>query len=312
MRIAVVGAGAVGGYFGARLAQGGAELVVIARGAHLEAIRHEGLRLTSVAGDAVVHPAECAEDPAAVAPADVVLLGVKAWQVADAAGTLRPLLARDGCVLPLQNGVEAPGHIDRALGPGRALGGLCRILSEVVAPGAIKHSGVEPYVAFGELTGGPSARTRRLLAAFEAAPGLRAELVPDIRLAMWRKFLLITAWGAVGASTGATVGEILADPGLRHRLLEAMGEIRALGGAQGVTLTEDDIRDAVQVLEGAPAQGTTSMQRDLAAGRPSELDAQIGAVVRVGQDLGVPVPYHAGVLRSLLAPGAGSPGRLAG
>ena len=260
----------------------------------------------------MVHPAECAEDPAAVAPADVVLLGVKAWQVADAAGTLRPLLARDGCVLPLQNGVEAPGHIDRALGPGHALGGLCRILSEVVAPGAIKHSGIEPYVAFGELTGGPRARTRRLLAAFEAAPGLRAELVPDIRLAMWRKFLLITAWGAVGASTGATVGEILADPGLRRRLLEAMGEIRALGGASGVGLSEDDIRDAVQVLEGAPAQGRTSMQRDLAAGRPSELDAQIGAVVRVGQDLGVPVPYHAGVLRSLLAPGAGSPGRLAG
>ena len=127
MRIAVVGAGAVGGYFGARLAQGGAELVVIARGAHLEAIRHEGLRLTSVAGDAVVHPAECAEDLAAVAPADVVLLGVKAWQVADAAGTLRPLLARDGCVLPLQNGVEAPGHIDRALGPGHALGGLATL-----------------------------------------------------------------------------------------------------------------------------------------------------------------------------------------
>ena len=188
MRIAVVGAGAVGGYFGARLSQGGAELVVIARGAHLEAIRQEGLRLTSVAGDAVVHPVECAQDAAAVAPADVVLLGVKAWQVADAAGTLRPLLARDGCVLPLQNGVEAPGHIDRALGPGHALGGLCRILSEVVAPGAIKHSGIEPYVAFGELTGGPRARTRRLLAAFEAAPGLRAEMVPDIRLAMWRNF----------------------------------------------------------------------------------------------------------------------------
>ena len=305
MRIAVVGAGAVGGYFGARLAQGGAELVVIARGAHLDAIRRHGIRLTSVAGDAVVHPAECAEHPAAVAPVEVVLLGVKAWQVAAAAGTLRPLLAADGCVLPVQNGVEAPDQIDRALGSGHALGGLCRILSELTAPGVINHSGIEPYVAFGELTGGATARTRRLLAAFEAAPGLRAELVPDARLAMWRKFLLITAWGAVGASTRSTIGEILGDSELRRRLLEAMGEVQAVGRVLGVALSQDDVRDAVNVLEGAPAQGTTSMQRDLAAGRPSELDAQVGAVVRLGQDLGVPVPYHEGVLRALQAQPAG-------
>jgi len=233
MRIAVVGAGAVGGYFGARLAQGGAELVVIARGAHLDAIRREGLRVTSVAGDAVVHPVECADVPAVLPPADVVLLGVKAWQVAGAAGTLGPLIGPDSCVLPLQNGVEAPAQIDRALGPGRALGGLCRILSEVVAPGVIKHSGVEPYVAFGELTGVASERCRRLLAAFEAAPGGRAELVPDIRVAMWRKFLLITAWGAVGASCSATIGQILERPELRLRLLGAMGEILAAAQAQG-------------------------------------------------------------------------------
>ena len=182
----------------------------------------------------------------------------------------------------------------------------------MVSPGVIEHSGVEPYVAFGELTGGGSARARRLLAAFEAAPGVRAELVPDIRLAMWRKFLLITAWGAVGASTGSTVGEMRADPELRRRLLEAMGEIRAVARAQGVSLTDGDVRDALEVLEGAPAQGTTSMQRDLAAGRPSELDAQIGAVVRLGRTLGVATPYHAGVLRALLARGARSPGRLAG
>ena len=260
-----------------------------------------------------MHPAECAEDPAAVAPADVVLLGVKAWQVAAAAGTLRPLLARDGCVLPLQNGVEAPGHIDRALGPGHALGGLCRILSEVVAPGAIKHSGIEPYVAFGELTGGPRARTRRLLAAFEAAPGLRAELVPDIRLAMWRKFLLITAWGAVGASTGATVGEILADPGLRRRLLEAMGEIRALGGASGVAPHRRRYPTTpCRFSRGRPRRGRPPCSAIWPPGGRRSWMPRSARWCVVGQDLGVPVPYHAGVLRSLLAPGAGSPGRLAG
>ena len=299
MRIAVVGAGAVGGYFGARLAQGGAELVVIARGAHLAAIREHGIRLESVAGDAVVRPVECSDDPSRVAPVEVVLLGVKAWQVEEAARALAPLLAPGGCVLPLQNGVEAPTRIDRALGPGHALGGLCRILSEVVGPGRIRHSGIEPYVAFGELGGGDSPRSRRLLEAFARAPGVRAELLPDIELGMWRKFLLITGWGAVAASSGATIGVIRADPELRWQLIEAMQEIVLVGRAHGVRLGDDDVRDAMVLMDAAPPEGTTSMQRDLAAGRPAEVEAQIGAVVRLARDAGVAAPYHAGVLRRL-------------
>jgi 2-dehydropantoate 2-reductase len=299
MRIAVVGAGAVGGYFGARLAQGGAELVVIARGAHLAAIREHGIRLESVAGDAVVRPVECSDDPSRVAPVEVVLLGVKAWQVEVAARALAPLLAPGGCVLPLQNGVEAPTRIDRALGPGHALGGLCRILSEVVGPGRIRHSGIEPYVAFGELGGGDSSRSRRLLEAFARAPGVRAELLPDIELGMWRKFLLITGWGAVAASSGATIGVIRADPELRWQLIEAMQEIVLVGRAHGVRLGDDDVRDAMVLMDAAPPEGTTSMQRDLAAGRPAEVEAQIGAVVRLARDAGVAAPYHAGVLRRL-------------
>ena len=299
MRIAVVGAGAVGGYFGARLAQGGAELVVIARGAHLEAIRRDGIRVESVAGDVVVRPAECGDDPARLLPVEVVLLGVKAWQVESVAGGLAPLLASGGCVLPLQNGVEAPGQIDRALGPGRALGGLCRILSEAIGPGRIRHSGIEPYVAFGELAGGESPRARRLLDAFARAPGVKAELLPDVRLGMWRKFLLISGWGAVAASSGAPIGVIRTEPALRRQLLEAMREIVEVGRAHGVALGEQDVRDALALLDGAPAEGTTSMQRDLAAGRQAEVDAQIGAVVRLARAAGVPTPYHAAVLGGL-------------
>jgi 2-dehydropantoate 2-reductase len=308
MRIAVVGAGAVGGYFGARLAQGGAELVVVARGAQLEAIRRHGLRIASVAGDVVVRPVESTDDPARVAPVEVVLLGVKAWQVEAAAAGLAPLLGPGGCVLPLQNGVEAPTLIERALGPARALGGLCRILSEVVGAGVIRHSGIEPYVAFGELAGGESPRTRRLLQAFAGAPGVRAELLPDIRLGMWRKFLLITAWGAVGASSDTTIGTIRADPDLRQALIVAMREIMAVGQAHGVALSESDVQEGLAVLDGAPAEGTPSLQRDLAAGRPSEVDAQIGAVVRLARPLGVAVPYHARVLRALQPRAAGARG----
>jgi 2-dehydropantoate 2-reductase len=299
MRIAVLGAGAVGGYFGARLAQGGAELVVIARGPHLDAIRRDGIRIESVAGDAMVRPAECTDDPAGVAPVDLVLLGVKAWQVETAARGLTPLLGHEACVLPLQNGVEAPEQIDRAIGRGRALGGLCRILSEVTGPGRIRHSGIEPYVAFGEPAGGDSARTRRLLEAFARAPGVRAELLPDIRMAMWRKFLLITGWGVVAVASAAPIGVIRSDPELRRQLLQAMGEIVAVARANGVALDEKDIRDAVVLIETAPAEGTTSMQRDLAAGRPAEVDAQIGAVVRLARTAGVAVPYHARVYQGL-------------
>jgi 2-dehydropantoate 2-reductase len=174
MRIAVVGAGAVGGYFGGRLAQGGAQVVMVARGEHLAAIRRGGLRIRSVAGDALVRPVEATDDPASVAPVEAVLLGVKSWQVPDAAAAVAPMLRPGASVVPLQNGVEAPAQIDRALGPGHAMGGFCRILSRITAPGEISHTGIEPYLAFGELSQGSSPRARRLLAAFARAPGLRA------------------------------------------------------------------------------------------------------------------------------------------
>jgi 2-dehydropantoate 2-reductase len=183
---------------------------------------------------------------------------------------------------------------------------LCRILSQVTGPGRIRHSGIEPYVAWGELTGGDSPRTRRLLEAFSRAPGLRAELLPDIRLGMWRKFLLITGWGAVAAASGAPVGVIRSDPELRRQLLEALREIVAVARATEVALDENDVRDALVVIDMAPAEGTTSMQRDLAAGRPAEVDAQIGAVVRLARAAGVAVPYHAGVLQGL-QPGMPAP-----
>ena len=169
MRIAIFGAGAVGGYFGARLAQAGEDVIFIARGEHLRAMRRDGLYVESILGDFRVTPVKATDDPASVGPVDVVLVGVKAWQVPEAAESMRPMVGPETFVVPLQNGVEAPDQLAAVLGKEHVLGGLCRIICARVAPGRIRHAGMEPYVAFGELDNRPSPRAERLRAAFERA-----------------------------------------------------------------------------------------------------------------------------------------------
>ncbi len=182
MRIAVFGAGAVGGYFGARLAHAGEDVVFIARGAHLEAIRRDGLYVESPLGDFRIHPAQATDNPEEAGPVDVVLVGVKAWQVPEVAPKMRPLLGPETFIVPLENGVEAPDQLAAVWGRERVLGGLCRIISTVPEPGRVRHGGMEPYVAFGELDHRPGERARRLQAAFERA-GVRAEIPTDIPVA---------------------------------------------------------------------------------------------------------------------------------
>ncbi|RLC62817.1 MAG: 2-dehydropantoate 2-reductase, partial [Chloroflexi bacterium] len=198
MRIAIFGTGAVGGYFGGRLAQAGEEVVFIARGEQLQALRDHGLRVDSPQGDFVIHPVQATDDAAQVGIVDVVLVGVKAWQVPEAAQAMAPLVGADTFVVPLQNGVEAPSQLAAVLGDEHVLGGLCRIVSFVVEPGHVRHAGLEPYVAFGELDNRPSERVRRLQAAFARA-GVTAEIPADIGAAMWEKFLFIASFSGVGA-----------------------------------------------------------------------------------------------------------------
>ncbi len=300
MRIAVFGTGAAGGYFGGRLAQAGEDVVFLARGSHLDAIRAGGLRVESIEGDFAVHPAQATDAPAGVGRVDVVLLGVKAWQVPEAAEAMRPMVGPETFVVPLQNGVDAPAQLGSVLGAERVLGGLCRIISYVTAPGRIRHAGVEPYLAFGELDGRRSGRAERFREACGRAAGLRAEIPADIRLAMWRKFLLISAWSGVGALSRAPVGVIRGHPATRRMLEQALREIQAVAGAHGVPLPPEAVGETLAFLDAAPPEGTTSMQRDLAEGRPSELASQSGAVVRLAEEAGVEVPLHTIIYHSLL------------
>lgn len=299
MRIAVFGTGGVGGYFGGRLAQAGEEVVFIARGDHLRAMLADGLRVESVRGDFWLKPVEATDDPASVRQVDAVLVCVKAWQVPAAAQALRPLIGPHSFVVPFQNGVEAPLQLAATLGKEHVLGGLCRISSFVAGPGHIRHVGIEPSVAFGEMDRRRSQRAGQLLAAFERA-GVTAEVPEDIHVAMWEKFLFIASISGVGAVTRAPAGAMRAVPETRLLLQQAMEEVVSLARALAVELPGAVVERTMNFIDGLPEGTLASMQRDIIAGLPSELDAQNGAILRLGRERGVPTPTHTFIYSSLL------------
>jgi 2-dehydropantoate 2-reductase len=300
MRIAVFGTGGVGGYFGGRLAEAGEDVVFLARGPHLAAMLENGLRVSSVAGDFTLRPVAAFQRPAQAGVVDVVLLGVKAWQVLEAASEMVPMLHSSSYVVPLQNGVEAPRQLAEVLGRERVVGGMCRISASIKEPGWIQHTGVDPYIAFGELDNTPGDRLERLRAAFSRSRGVTAEIPGDIVAAMWSKFLFISAVSGVGAITQSSLGVIRAQPDTRRLLVEAMDEARAVAVAHGVTLPTDEVDQIMARIDQLPPDTIASMHRDIAAGRPSELLSQSGAVVRLGQEIGLPVPVHTLIYESLL------------
>jgi 2-dehydropantoate 2-reductase len=299
MRIAVFGVGGVGGYFGGRLAQTGEDVVFIARGAHLQALQTHGLRVESVLGDFVVQPVQATDDPTHVGVVDAVLVGVKAWQVSEVAEAMRPLVGPTTCVVPLQNGVEAPGQLAAVLGASQVVGGLCGLASFVVAPGHIRHAAAEPFVKFGELDNRPSARLDHLRHTFVRA-GVTTEIPSDIQRELWMKFLFITPCSGLGALTRSPIGIWRSVPEARQMSEQAMHEVLAVGHARGIALPADALRTILAQVDSVSPEVTVSMQRDVMAGRPSELDAQIGAVVRLGQEVRVATPLHAFIYGSLL------------
>jgi 2-dehydropantoate 2-reductase len=299
MRIAVIGTGGVGGYFGGRLALAGEEVIFIARGDHLQALQTDGLRVESINGDFTLRNVRAARDPAEVGPVDAVLVAVKAWQVAEVAGAMRPLVGLGTAVVPLENGVEAPAQLAAVLGRDAVLGGLCQIVSFIAGPGHIRHTGIDPYIAFAELDGRPSQRAESLRVAFERA-GVRAEIPADIHQAMWDKFMFISAFGGVGAVTRAPAGPMRSVPETRQMLKAALAEVVAVAQAHGVSLEEAAVERKLAFIDGLPEGTTASMQRDIIAGRVSELESQSGAVVRLGAERGVVTPTHRFIYQSLL------------
>lgn len=292
MKIAVVGTGGIGGYFGGRLAHSGQDVTFIARGAHLQAIRVNGLRVESIHGDFAISPARATNNMAEIGPVDLALVCVKDYQLADLIPAMKPLVGADTAVLPLLNGIRAAGKLAEAFGRERVLGGLCSVVSFVAAPGVIRQTSQFHRVAFGEWDGQLTARVKAIDAAF-AASGVENVLAEDILKEMWTKFIFITAYSGVASVVRLPAAGLQASVETMTLLREVMGEIEAVGRAKGVALDEDVVEKTMAFVQALPAAATSSMQRDVQAGRMFELEALTGSVIRYGQETGTPTPVNA-------------------
>ena len=287
MRIAVYGAGGVGGYFGGRLARAGADVHFLARGVHLRALREQGLRVRSVQGDFEVR-APATDDPAEVGPCDFVLFCVKTFDTDAAAARLGPLLAVDTAVVSLQNGVENEEKLARAVGEDHVMGAAAFIFAEIAEPGVIRHTGGPASITFGELDGRASERAQRLLACCEQA-GVGAELSADIKTVLWAKFAFICAQAGLTATVRLPIGEIRAAAAAWAAFSRLVAEVCAVAEAEGHTVPPAAQERALALAQAMPGS-FSSLHDDLVAGRRMELEALHGFVVRRAAQHGLAVP----------------------
>lgn len=297
MKIAAIGAGGVGGYFGARLQQAGYDVSFIARGRHLAAIRKEGLRVDSPHGNAKLS-VKVYERPQEIGPVDVVMFAVKLWDTAEAAESIRPLLAGGGVVIPFQNGVESVATLRKVFGERPVMGGAAYIASRISAPGVIEHIGQMARLQFGPLLPSQRAAAESFLAACRKA-GLNAELAEDVTRAIWEKFVFLVAVSSATAASRAPLGVVRSDPELRWLFEQAMRETWAVGRARGVKLADDFIAARMQALDSLPYEMKASMAHDLEAGGKLEAPWLCGAVARMSAEAGLDAPVNRTIYAAL-------------
>jgi 2-dehydropantoate 2-reductase len=298
MRIAVMGTGALGGYYGGLLARAGEEVTCIARGAHLEAIRNNGLTVRSSRhGEFAVSPA-ATSDPAAVGPVDLVLFCVKAYDLEPAAEAIRPMVGPETMVLPVQNGIDIAERLERVVGPGHVLGGAAFASGFVESPGVVVHTVSGPNeLVLGELEGGNSPRAEQLAEVLRRS-GITVLLSPAIRVALWEKFGLICS-GTITTLTHLPTRALMQYPETRELYRGVMEEAVAVARAHGVVLREEYVDDVFRLFDSYDYSHRQSMYYDLAAGRRIELDTLNGTLVRLGREAGVPTPLNFAIWAAL-------------
>jgi 2-dehydropantoate 2-reductase len=298
MKIAIIGSGGVGGYFGARLAASGQDVTFIARGAHLQAMQKKGLKILSALGDLHLPEVKATSDTNVVGPVDVVMIGVKLWATEEAAAAAKPMIGENTVAVSFQNGVVAVDTLVPILGKEHVMGGVANIAALIEEPGVIRHNGTMANLFFGELDGKPSARAQALQVACKIA-NVQSELVSDINKTIWEKYVRLVTLSALTSLTRMPIGPIRADADTRALMQQVMEEVVAVGKAKGVKFDDGLVVDQMSKVDTYPPAMVASMCGDLRRGNRLELPWLSGMVARFGKELGVPTPANQFVYAAL-------------
>lgn len=291
MKIAIMGTGSIGGYFGGRLAKAGEDVVFIARGAQLQAIRERGLTVRSVLGNFHLPEVRATDNPDEIGPMDLILVCVKAYDTDTVARSIRSMISNKTAVISLQNGVDNAEQLIGLLGKQHVLGGLCTISSTVAEPGVIEQVSQFATVVFGELDGRVTPRAERILASFQNA-GIETVLSTNIQKDIWTKFLFIATHGSMTAVTRSPIGPIRDSPATWEMYIEAMHEVDAVAQAKGIDLGPDAVEKQLDFVRGIAPEIKSSMLVDVERGNPLEVETFSGTVIRLGRELNAPTPVH--------------------
>lgn len=298
MKIAIIGAGGVGGYFGGKLSNAGFDVTFLARGEHLKAMKEKGLFVKSILGDFHVENVTATDQIQEMEPADLVIFATKAWQIKEIAPGLQSIVHKTTSILPLQNGVLAADELKEYFEPAQILGGLCRIISKIDAPGVINHFGVTPTIVFGELDKSINERTHGIKEIFDKA-GINAQISSDIEADLWKKFISICVSGLL-AITKTTYGELRERQETRQMMIDLLHEIYLLSQKIGIHLEADYLSKTISYIDAFPYDSSSSLARDVWAGKPSEIEYQNGTVVKLAEKFGVDVPVNEFVYHCIL------------
>jgi len=298
MKIAIVGSGGVGGYFGGRLALANHDVTFIARGEHLEKIRRDGLHIKGVSGEFCIKPVKATDRFDEAGIVDLIILGVKAWQVKDISRDIKPMTGPDTVIIPLQNGILAAEEIKSEIKGDNVLGGVARIMSRIESPGVITHFGIEPMIIFGELDNKRSDRVLKIKQVFDDA-GINSKIADNIQAELWKKLIQICVGGLL-AVTHSTYGEIRDLNETRTLIRELLEEIYNLSQKAGVPIKKDFVDAALNYIDTLPYDSASSLTRDVWEGKPSEIEYQNGTVVRLGEKYRIPTPVNRFIYYTIL------------
>jgi 2-dehydropantoate 2-reductase len=298
MKIAVIGTGGVGGYFGAKLVKAGFDVTFLARGEHLKAMQSQGLKVKSIQGDFEVNKLRATDQISDIGSPDLTMVCVKAWQIKEIRDDLKTMADSGSLILPLQNGVMAVDELAEAIEKVNILGGLCRIFSKIEAPGVINHLGVNPTIVFGEVDGRKTKRVSEIQEMFTTA-GIESRLTDDIQAELWKKFMVICT-SALLAITRATYGEIREQEETRKLMIDLINKIYLLSQRIGVNIEPNFVEKTVSFIDTFPYDSTSSLTRDVWEGKPSEIEYQNGTVVKLGEKYGVATPINRFVYQCIM------------